>query len=61
MLCKQCKEQIDVGEAEKPEPIPGETNKYWHFHTGCHIEWRSKRDGQEVPLEVVVQLAWLVH
>ena len=48
MLCKHCKEQIDVGEAHKEEPNPHAHGKKWFFHTGCHLDWRVQRNNHAV-------------
>lgn len=57
MLCHQCKEQIEVGEACKTEYLPGLHQRY--FHPGCHMNWKaqlelpfpSRRDMEEAQIE----------
>lgn len=41
MLCHECKEHIEVGEAMRTEYIVGAHRIY--FHVGCHTLWYKRR------------------
>lgn len=41
MLCKKCREQIEVGEACFTEKENGHTT---YYHTGCHAAETKERD-----------------
>lgn len=46
--CKQCPEPIEIGDAMRTEPIPGQPGKVWRFHPGCHLDWRASKLNREV-------------
>ena len=62
MLCKQCREMIEVGDAYRQEPSTTH-GKYWYFHTGCHLEWRVAQNTDQVQqhLENLANAARSVH
>lgn len=57
MLCRKCKEHIEVGEACTTEDAG---NGHVHFfHLGCHVQDKVERDARE--LERQAEQARLVH
>lgn len=52
MLCKKCKEQIDVGEAMRAEAVEAGSNHHHVYHTGCYLQVKEERqrDQLELPL-----------
>jgi hypothetical protein len=41
MLCKHCRDQIEVGEACVTEGVNGHTR---YFHVGCHTIWKQAQE-----------------
>ena len=58
MICRHCKEVIEVGEACIPEAINGSTH-YSFFHPSCHARYKAEREEQR--LEDVADQARVVH
>lgn len=61
MLCKHCRDQIEVGEACVTEGVNGHTR---YFHVGCHNTWKeaqAETHRTNKDLERVADLARTVH
>ena len=58
MLCKECKEQIEVGEAYREEIV---ANHPRYFHTGCFIAYKAKTVQHYTELSRQADLARTVH
>lgn len=57
MLCKRCREQIEVGEACVPQEVGnGHVN---YFHMGCYCQEKTDRIRKD--LERQAELARTVH
>lgn len=54
MMCAFCHEKIEVGEAQRAEPIQG-TSYYRYYHIGCHLKWLEKK------LHIQASYARIVH
>lgn len=52
MLCKECKELIDTGEAVIMETIPGTLGKVLHFHTECYSRHRERQESGSVNVDL---------
>ena len=59
MLCKRCKEQIEVGEPVRAEPVQPGSSHHVFYHTGCYVQVKEER--QRPSLEEVADLARIVH
>lgn len=60
MLCHECKEQIELGEACRKEYFVGTHAHY--FHTGCHARFKEREathgsDDRQLELQLAVQQA----
>lgn len=60
MICHRCKENIEVGEPIKHEPINGSGHN-WYFHIGCYAAYREEAQQAYCRLEQTAQLARTVH
>lgn len=61
MLCKQCREQIEVGEACVTEGVNGHTR---YFHIGCHHTYKQEQgqaQQKDNDLHRMADLARTVH
>lgn len=61
MLCKQCRDQIEVGEACVTEGVNGHTR---YFHVGCHATYKREQDQvqrTDMDLQRQADLARTVH
>lgn len=59
MICKKCKDQIEVGEPVRAEPAAPGSSHHVFYHPGCYVLVKQER--QAVPLEEQVRLAGFVH
>lgn len=55
MLCKKCKEQIEVGEAMRAEPASPGSQHHVFYHYGCYNAVKEER--QKTSLEDQVNAA----
>lgn len=50
MICKRCKETIEVGEACHAEPVNNGSGQHHHFfHTGCYAQVNAERMAASQP------------
>ena len=55
MLCKKCKEQIEVGEPVRAEPVSAGSSHHVFYHTGCYVLVKEER--QRPSLEEIADQA----
>lgn len=58
MLCKQCREHIEVGEACTTVEENGHTR---YYHIGCNIRAKEEAENEDREFERIAELARLVH
>ncbi len=58
MLCKQCREQIEVGEACVTEGVNGHVR---YYHVGCHLRFKEEAKNEDEEFERIAQLARTVN
>lgn len=58
MLCKQCREQIEVGEACVTEGVNGHVR---YYHVGCHLRMKEDQQREDEEFERIAQLARMVN
>lgn len=56
MLCRKCKEQIEVGEPCRAEPTETGSPQYHFFHPGCYTQLKDERQ-KELPFDRLEQVA----
>jgi hypothetical protein len=54
MLCKQCREQIEQGEACVAEGYNGHTR---YYHVGCHLRMKEDQKAEDEAFEEIERQA----
>ena len=57
MLCKQCQEQIEMGEAHETDMVEGRIR---YFHGGCHRRFIEEAKHEDEEFERIAQQARVV-
>ena len=52
MKCSHCKEQIEVGEACRAEPVEAGSHHHRFFHLGCYCQAKTERQSEDGQLEL---------
>lgn len=55
MLCKQCHEQIEVGEACVTEGVNGHVR---YYHVGCHLRFKEEVKAEDEAFEEIERRAY---
>ena len=61
MICKKCREQIDIGEPSRAEPVEAGSRHHVFYHMGCYAQVKEERQRTPAELERIADQARRVH